>query len=663
MRVSVFLAQLAALAVAAQGRRDFRALKSSPLSSEDSFVFDGTNSDIARQLYTRHKAGDTSDAVSLTSVPRALSDRLDPLGIKFDDLPGLVQRAVLWDTGFGISPTNNAVQIWTMDNFTMADIAIPKSEVGEAGCTFKNCSQPNDVTAYFTLICSGDQMLSVARCVADTFEDDGAAGYLGAMWSNGAAPDVAPLIRMRDHAWTDPVSNHSYSVYAVHTVPSALDVAWNQCPANNGYASVAVPCHRRDSYSDEEMATMTVPTGSEWVTTWLSEEFGTKDAAGLNLLMLVLIILGVALIGAIVLGWCCWRRRAIHKPDLTASPACDLGADSTCYLDGGTPELPSRPTTYSTRATAQLSCFSHSEDYETAGSNATLAILLHSVHLQGRRVPYESLSFDKSLSKGASGEVWIGSYAGQQVAIKKLLQSTGQKAESVQAFAEEIELSSSLVHPHIVEFVGVAWNSLSNLAMVMEFFPRGNLQDYLHKNIDLLSWARDRVQMAVAIAQALQYLHSRPPSIIHRDLKSNNILLTDRLEPKLIDFGVSRGLVDLTMTAGVGTPYWTAPEILEGKRYTEQADIYSFGVVLSELDTGRIPYHDAVTEGGGKAKPFQVLQDVMAGKLRPSFSRDCPPRIQRIGLACLAFEPSSRPTASQLIEQLEGDSTELVYSF
>uniref|UniRef100_H3G576 Protein kinase domain-containing protein n=1 Tax=Phytophthora ramorum TaxID=164328 RepID=H3G576_PHYRM len=90
--------------------------------------------------------------------------------------------------------------------------------------------------------------------------------------------------------------------------------------------------------------------------------------------------------------------------------------------------------------------------------------------------------------------------------------------------------------------------------------------------------------------QALGYLHACTPPVIHRDLKSNNVLLTDKLEPKVIDFGVSRGLVDLTMTAGVGTPYWTAPEILEGKRYTEKADIYSFGVVLSELDTGKIPY-------------------------------------------------------------------------
>ncbi|ETL30853.1 TKL/DRK protein kinase, partial [Phytophthora nicotianae] len=285
-------------------------------------------------------------------------------------------------------------------------------------------------------------------------------------------------------------------------------------------------------------------------------------------------------------------------------------------------------------------------------------ILLHSQHLHGNRIPYDSLVFQTELSKGASGEVWICRYGGQEVAVKKLLHTRDQKAEDVQVFAEEIELTASLIHPHIVKFIGVAWNSLSNLSLVLEYVPRGNLRDYLHTNSDILSWARDRIFMAIAVAEALEYLHSRTPAIIHRDLKSNNILLTESLDPKLIDFGVSRGMMDLTMTAGVGTPYWTAPEILEGDRYTEKADIYSFGVVLSELDTGRIPYFDAVEDDGTRLMPFQILQEVMTGTLRPSFSADCPPRIQRIGAACLSFEPSDRPTAQELIQWLEGRHSE-----
>ncbi|EEY67486.1 protein kinase [Phytophthora infestans T30-4] len=106
------------------------------------------------------------------------------------------------------------------------------------------------------------------------------------------------------------------------------------------------------------------------------------------------------------------------------------------------------------------------------------------------------------------------------------------------------------------------------------------------------------------------------------------------------------------MTAGVGTPYWTAPEVLEGKRYTEQADLYSFGVVLSELDTCKLPFHDALTSDGRKPKPVQILADVMAGMLRPSFSEDCPRRIRRIGVACCQQDPSRRPSAAQAVKML-----------
>jgi mitogen-activated protein kinase kinase kinase 7 len=132
-------------------------------------------------------------------------------------------------------------------------------------------------------------------------------------------------------------------------------------------------------------------------------------------------------------------------------------------------------------------------------------------------------------------------------------------------------------------------------------------------------------------------------------------LLTEQLEAKVIDFGVSRGRLDNTMTAGVGTPYWTAPEVLEGRRYTEQADIYSFGVVLSELDTSKIPFHDVVTAEGRKEKPFRILQRVMSGSLRPSFSEDCPPRILRVGAACCQQDPAHRPSAAQLVRMLQGE--------
>ncbi|KAG1704898.1 hypothetical protein DVH05_004926 [Phytophthora capsici] len=289
------------------------------------------------------------------------------------------------------------------------------------------------------------------------------------------------------------------------------------------------------------------------------------------------------------------------------------------------------------------------------GSNSTLKLLMTSEFLTGKRISLDELQFDKAMSKGAYGEVWMCRYAGQQVAVKRLLQGKNNKADEVQEFAEEIELNASLNHPNIGGFIGVSWNSLNNLSMIVEYFPLGDLQHYLKAHGDLLSWAREKVHMAVGVAQALEYLHSRRTPIIHRDLKSRNVLLTRQLEAKVIDFGVSKGRLELTMTAGVGTPYWTAPEVLEGKRYTEQADIYSFGVLLSEMDTCKVPFHNILTPEGKKEKPFRILQMVMSGHLRPSFSDDCPSRIRRVGVTCCQHDPARRPNASALVKLLKGD--------
>ncbi|KAL3660800.1 hypothetical protein V7S43_014202 [Phytophthora oleae] len=596
-------------------RQNLRALT----SSDTSFVFDGTNSDIAQQLYIRHQAGDVDAPVQLTSIPALVSDRLASYNIQFNDLPGLVQRAVLWDSGFAISPTNDPVQIWTMKDFTMADIAVPKYQVTNVDCSYLNFSQPNGVTAHYTQYCMGWQMLNVSRCVAQVFEDSGAGTYLGMMWSVGGDPDMAPLIRMRDHTWTQDIAkiggNITFSVYVVHTVSNAQDPAWNECPSDNSYASLTIPCHGRDQFSDEEMAAnMTKTTGSAWVTTWLEEEFAQVNT-GFDKMLLVPMVLGLAFV-----FWFCWLWRA-KKPQLSVAG----GARGSASTD---------PTYYSPNA------------------NRTPEILLGSEQLQGKRISYEQLIFERLISRGASGEIWVCDYIGWKVAAKRLRQGKDLNADKVQAFAEEIELTASLVHPNIVELIGVAWNSLSNLVLVMEFLPNGSLQEYLHKNATQV-WTRHKSCFALGIAKALAYLHARTPPLIHRDLKANNVLVSNSLELKLIDFGVSRGVQNLTMTAGVGTPFWTAPEVLEGERYTEQADIYSFGVVLCELDTCKPPYTDAVTEGGSKARHFQILQEVMAGERRPSFSPGCPPSILRLAADCLSPGPSRRPTASEVVQVLD----------
>ncbi|KAE9221267.1 hypothetical protein PF002_g15635 [Phytophthora fragariae] len=279
--------------------------------SNDSFVFDGTHSDIARQLFIRHQANDTRDRIPLTFVPSALKTRLSTLNIDFDDLPGLVQRAVLWDTGFAIAPGNVPVQIWPVGGHTMANITVKMHEVDGVDCDFTNCSQPNNVTAYYTRSCTGYQMGNTSHCVADVFEDKGARGYLGNMWARGGDPDVVPEIVMRDHTWTEDIAefggNTTFSVYVVHTIPSLKEAPWSKCPKNGRYVTVSIPCVRRDHFTDAFMAAnTTTPTGSAWVTTRLKDEFGRDESSGFVVIILVILTV-VALVGA---GWFGYRRRA-----------------------------------------------------------------------------------------------------------------------------------------------------------------------------------------------------------------------------------------------------------------------------------------------------------------------------------------------------------------
>lgn len=241
MQWRVLPALLAAVASLAHAQTvTFRSLEeTSSASSSSSFVFNGSNSDIARQLHIRHRAGATGDSISLTEVPTAVKDRLDALNIAFDDLPGLVQRAVLWDTGFAIAPGNKPVQIWPMGNRTMADIAVQKYEVSNVQCTFTNCSQPNGVTAFYSHTCTGFQMQNTSHCVASDFVDDAASTYLGNMWASGGDPDVIPEIELRDHTWSEYIAEFNgtfdFSVYVVHTVSSSDEVAWGACPDDGEY--------------------------------------------------------------------------------------------------------------------------------------------------------------------------------------------------------------------------------------------------------------------------------------------------------------------------------------------------------------------------------------------------------------------------------------------
>ncbi|GMF12973.1 unnamed protein product [Phytophthora lilii] len=277
------------------------------------------------------------------------------------------------------------------------------------------------------------------------------------------------------------------------------------------------------------------------------------------------------------------------------------------------------------------------------------------------RIPMDRITTGEVISRGGFGEVLRGTYKERDVAIKRLLPETRKDLAKIEEFLAEVKLQAALEHERVVRFVGVAWDSLTDLCVVSEFMNGGDLRALLIKFNEVdhrpVGFDAEKSRVALDVAHALTYLHCLDPMVLHRDLKSKNILLDNRWRAKLTDFGVSRERSDRTMTAGVGTSLWMAPEVMMGERYDEKADLFSFGVVLSELDSHKLPYASAkITETGRVIPDTAILQLVSSGRLSVEFTPPASPALEamvHLGKACVAFEPDERPTAAQALYQMQ----------
>ncbi|TMW61855.1 hypothetical protein Poli38472_010918 [Pythium oligandrum] len=211
--------------------------------------------------------------------------------------------------------------------------------------------------------------------------------------------------------------------------------------------------------------------------------------------------------------------------------------------------------------------------------------------------------------------------------------------------------------PKIVRFVGVVWTKESDIAVVTEYMENGDLRSYLDKTKRRAhdGWTVQKYRIALDIAEALVYLHSLDPPMIHRDLKSCNVLLDKEMSACLSDFGTTRVVDDAsTMTAAVDTALWMAPEVLSGRRYDQSADIYSLGVILSELDTHRLPFHDRDQDESMTSDGSFTVGKAASGALRLRFLPSCPSSISELATRCTALDLSDRPTTLEAAYELRG---------
>jgi serine/threonine protein kinase len=200
---------------------------------------------------------------------------------------------------------------------------------------------------------------------------------------------------------------------------------------------------------------------------------------------------------------------------------------------------------------------------------------------------------------GGFGAVYVGTLRdGQRVAIKKLFYANHRRMDQ---FYNEIHILSQLSHPNLVKLYGFCCQDERDLLLVFEYVPKGSLFDCLHdsslqqqqqqQHPDGMKCWRIRLRIAWEIAEALQYLHNfASPPIFHRDVKTSNILLDDDFHAKLADFGISRFVPERAphiTTVPQGTPGYVDPEYHTCHRLTDKSDVFSFGVVLMELLSGR----------------------------------------------------------------------------
>ncbi|XP_044485430.1 putative leucine-rich repeat receptor-like protein kinase At2g19210 [Mangifera indica] len=268
-------------------------------------------------------------------------------------------------------------------------------------------------------------------------------------------------------------------------------------------------------------------------------------------------------------------------------------------------------------------------------------------------------NFERAIGKGGFGAVYHGYLDDTQVAVKMLSSS------SVQGFKEfkaEIELLMRVHHKNLTTLVGYC-DEPTNMGLIYEFMANGNLQSHLLENdADTLSW-EGRLRIATEAAQGLEYLHSgcKPP-IVHRDVKTTNILLDKRFQAKLSDFGLSRifsvesGTHVSTVVAG--TPGYLDPEYYISNRLTEKSDVYNFGVVLLEIITDKPvidtldPERTHVSQWVSFMLAKGDIANIVDPRLNGDFETNSVWKAVEIAMTCVSPTSAKRPTMNRVVMEL-----------
>ncbi|KAK3435331.1 serine/threonine-protein kinase STY13 [Eucalyptus grandis] len=263
------------------------------------------------------------------------------------------------------------------------------------------------------------------------------------------------------------------------------------------------------------------------------------------------------------------------------------------------------------------------------------------------------LNMGAPFAQGAFGKLYRGTYNGEEVAIKILERPENdlERAQLMeQQFQQEVMMLATLKHPNIVRFIGgcrkpMVW------CIVTEYAKGGSVRQFLMKRHNRAVPLKLAVRQALDVARGMEYVHGL--GLIHRDLKSDNLLIFSDKSIKIADFGVARIEVQTEgMTPETGTYRWMAPEMIQHRPYTQKVDVYSFGIVLWELITGMLPFQNMTA--------VQAAFAVVNKGVRPIIPADCLPILSDIMTRCWDANPDVRPPFTEVVRMLENAETEIL---
>lgn len=266
----------------------------------------------------------------------------------------------------------------------------------------------------------------------------------------------------------------------------------------------------------------------------------------------------------------------------------------------------------------------------------------------------EDLEFKEILGSGGFGAVYRGFFRGQEVAIKKLHVPDGAVSPlQLEEFKKEVANLQALRHPRLVSFIGFAFAPPS-VCIVTEFMPNGSLYDLLHQRKATVFYSQ-RSAIAVQIAEGVDFLHSKSPPCVHRDLKSLNVVLDFALNAKLCDFGLTQSMEKTHISRKDnegGSPRYMAPEIFDSKgKITEKVDIWALGCLAAEVYMNRVPHEECTSIQQVMVK-LLVDKDLPFRPLDWDVGLTPPPDLRALVEKCFTFAPETRLDAAAFVQGL-----------